>query len=78
MPIKQGERLGNAGDRRVHHVRREQHPLTGGIERQAMIEQTLPHRQAPNLHAGLGQKPLGLVEDLRDEIIAQDVQRGTH
>ena len=70
--------LGADGDRPLDDLPREEHPLAGAIERQAVVEEPPAHLRTADLHADLGQHALGLVDDRGDELVAQDVQAGTH
>ena len=70
--------LGSVGDRPLDDVAREQDALAGVVERQAVLEEAPAHLRPADLHADLGQDALGLVDDPGGELLAQDLQAGTH
>ena len=76
--VVQDERPGRVGDGPLHDLARKEDAFSTGVQWQPMGEQALAHLRSADLHADLGQHPLGLVDDPGDQLVAQDVQARTH
>ena len=77
VAVEERERLRGVGDRPFDDVAREEDPPVGGLG-QAVVEQPLAHAVTADLHAGLGEDPLRLVEDPGDEVVVEDLERRSH
>ena len=78
ITVEQGERARRRRDRGFDDIRGKQHPRPGGIRWESVIEEPAPQFLAANLDADLGEDPLRLIDDRRDQLRIEDLEAGAH
>src|SRR4029079_1390476 len=78
LAVEERERARRRLQGRLDDVAWEQHPSSGMVEGQAVLEEAALHLRAADLHPDLGEDALRLIDDADDQLIVEDPQARPH